>query len=134
MAGSRSRGKRKKQGLGAAGFLLVLFLLALVAAGVAGWAIFTPFGPSTETFVDIPTGSSTTHIARQLQASGIIRSQFAFDLWRWVRRGKLKAGEYRFDHPMPLTEVYGRIARGEVYTVAVTVPEGATVFDVANRL
>ena len=35
---------------------------------------------------------------------------------------------------MPLTEVYERIARGEVYTVAVTVPEGASVFDVANRL
>jgi UPF0755 protein len=134
MASSRSRGKRKKKGLGAAGFLLVLVLLALVAAGVAGWAIFTPYGPSTETFVDIPTGSSTSHIARQLQSSGIIRNQLAFDLWRWVRRGKLKAGEYRFDHPMPLTEVYEQIARGEVFTVAVTVPEGATVFEVANRL
>src|SRR3954468_23642353 len=116
MASSRSRGKRKKKGLGAAGFLLVLLLIAAVAAGVAGWAIFTPFGPSTETFVDIPTGSSTTHIARQLQASGVIRSQLAFDLWRWVRRGKLKAGEYRFDHPMPLTAVYEQIARGEVFT------------------
>ncbi|HXS77944.1 MAG TPA: endolytic transglycosylase MltG [Terracidiphilus sp.] len=134
MASSRSRGKRKKKGLGAAGFLLVLFLIALAAAGVTGWAIFTPFGPSTETFVDIPTGSSTTRIARQLQSSGVIRTQFAFDVWRWVRRGKLKAGEYRFDHPMPLPEVYERIARGEVYTVAVTVPEGATVFEVANRL
>ena len=133
MASSRSRGKRKK-GFGAAGFLLVLLLIAAVAAGVAGWAIFTPFGPSAETFVDIPSGSSTTHIARQLQASGIIRNQLAFDLWRWVRRGTLKAGEYRFDHPLPLTEVYERIARGEVYTVAVTVPEGATVFEVANRL
>jgi len=133
MASSRSRGKRKK-GFGAAGFLLVLLLIAAVAAGLAGWAIFTPFGPTAETFVDIPSGSSTTHIARQLQASGIIRNQLAFDLWRWVRRGTLKAGEYRFDHPLPLTEVYERIARGEVYTVAVTVPEGATVFEVANRL
>ena len=133
MASSRSRGKRKK-GLGAAGFLLMLFLVAVVAVGVTGWAVFTPFGPSSETFVDIPTGSSTTYIARQLQASGIIRNQLAFDLWRWIRRGKLKAGEYRFDHPMPLTAVYEEIARGEVYTVAVTVPEGATLFEVANRL
>ena len=133
MATSRSRGKRKK-GLGAAGFLLILFLIALVGVGVAGWAIFTSFGPSSETFVDIPTGSSTARIARQLQASGVIRNQLAFDLWRWVRRGKLKAGEYRFDHPMPLTQVYEQIARGEVFTVAVTVPEGATVFEVANRL
>jgi UPF0755 protein len=133
MAASRSRGKRRK-GLGAAGFLLVLFLIAVAAAGVAGWLVFAPFGPSTETFVDIPSGSSTPRIGRQLQKSGVIRSQIAFDLWRWVRRGKLKAGEYRFDHPLPLTEVYERIANGEVYTVAVTVPEGATIFDVANRL
>ena len=131
---SRSRGKRNKRGLGAAGFVLVLLVIAGVAAGVTGWAIFTPYGPSTETFVDIPTGSSTTHIARQLQASGVIRNQLAFDLWRWIRRGKLKAGEYRFDHPMPLTAVYEQIARGEVFTIAVTIPEGATVFDVANRL
>jgi UPF0755 protein len=131
---SRSRGKRNKRGLGAAGFVLVLLVIAGVAAGVTGWAIFTPYGPSTETFVDIPTGSSTTHIARQLQASGVIRNQLAFDLWRWVRRGKLKAGEYRFDHPMPLTAVYEQIARGEVFTIAVTIPEGATVFEVANRL
>lgn len=134
MASRGSRGKRKRRGLGVAGFLFLLFLIALSAAGAAGWAIFTPFGPSAETFVDIPTGSSTAHIAQQLESAGIIRNRFAFDLWRWVQRGKLKAGEYRFDHPAPLTEVYARIARGDVYTVAVTVPEGASIFDVANRL
>jgi UPF0755 protein len=30
--------------------------------------------------------------------------------------------------------VYERISRGDVYTVAVTVPEGATIFDIATRL
>jgi len=134
MASGRSRGKGKKKGLGVAGFLLILILIALLAAGAAGWAIFVPFGPSAETFVDIPPGSSSTHIGRQLESAGIVRSQFAFDLWRWMRRGKLRAGEYRFDHPVPLTEVYARIERGDVYTVAVTVPEGASIFDVANRL
>ena len=134
MASSRSRGKRKKRGPGAAGVLVTLFILGLVAAGAAGWAIFTPFGPSTETFVEIAPGSSTLQIARELQSAGVIRNQFAFDLWRRVRRGKLKAGEYRFDHPAPLTEIYDRIARGDVYTVAVTVPEGATIFDVATRI
>jgi UPF0755 protein len=134
MASRRNRGKGKRRGLGAAGFLLVLFLIALAAAILAGWAILTPYGPSAETFVDIPPGSSSTHIARQLESAGIIRTQYAFDLWRWVRRGKLKAGEYRFDHPEPLAEVYARIERGDVYTVAITVPEGASIFDIANRL
>jgi len=134
MASRRTRGNRKKRGLGAAGFFLALFLLAVLAAAAAGWMIFTPFGPSTETFVEIEPGSSTTRIAHQLESAGVVRSQFAFDLWRWVRKGKLKAGEYRFDHPAPLTEVYNRIARGDVYTVAVTVREGASIFEVAARL
>jgi UPF0755 protein len=134
MPSRRSRGSRKKRGLGTAGFFLILFAIAVLAAAAAAWAIFVPFGPSAETFVDISPGSSSTTIARQLESAGVIRSQLAFDLWRWVQRGKLKAGEYRFDHPVPLTEVYARIERGDVYTVAVTVPEGASIFDVANRL
>jgi UPF0755 protein len=133
MASRRSRVKARR-GLGAAGFLLLSFVLGLVVAAAAGWVVYTPFGPPTETFVEILPGSSSTHIGRQLESAGVIRSQFAFDLWRWVRRGKLKAGEYRFDHPVPLTDVYNRIARGDVYTVAITVPEGATIFDVATRL
>lgn len=125
---------RKKRGSGVLKTLLFLFFVLLVAAGVAGWAIFSPFGPSTETFVDIAPGSSTLEIAQQLQSAGVVRNQFAFDLWRWVRKGRLKAGEYRFDHPVALTAVYDRIARGDVYTVAVTVPEGANIFDIAMRL
>lgn len=130
----RSTKNRKKGGSGALKTLLFLFFVVVLAAGGAAWAIFEPFGPSAETFVDIAPGSSTLQIARQLQSAGVIRTQFAFDLWRRVRKGKLKAGEYRFDHPAPLTEVYDRIARGDVYTVAVTVPEGSSIFDVATRL
>ena len=125
---------RRKKGSGVLKTMLFLVFVLLGAVGVAGWAIFTPFGPSNETFIDIAPGSSTIEIARQLQSAGVVRNQFAFDLWRRVRKGKLKAGEYRFNHPAPLTEVYDRIARGDVYTVAVTVPEGATIFDVATRL
>ena len=134
MAASRNRTKRKRRGLGAAGTFLILLLVALVATGSAALLIFVPFGPSTETFVELAPGSTSTRIAQQLESSGVVRSKYAFDLLRWVRRGKLKAGEYRFDHPASLIEVYDRIARGDVYTVAVTVPEGATVFDVAARL
>lgn len=133
---ARRSGKiRKKKSSGALKTLLMLLFLAVIGVvALAAWVIFAPFGPSTETFVDIAPGSSTIQIARQLESAGVVRSQFGFDLWRRVARGKLKAGEYRFDHAAPLTEVYDRIARGDVYTVAVTVPEGATIFDVATRL
>jgi UPF0755 protein len=43
----------------------------------------------------------------------------------------LKAGEYRFDHPMTPFEVIDKIARGDVYVVAITFPEGLTFHDMA---
>ena len=79
-------------------------------------------------------GSSTQLIGRKLEDAGVVRSQFAFDLLRLVERKRLKAGEYRFDHPAPVTEVYERIARGDVYTISLTIPEGANIFDVAARV
>ena len=82
----------------------------------AAWLVFTPFGPETETFVEVAPGSSTVRIGQQLEAAGVVRSRYAFDLLRWLKRGTLRAGEYRFDHPAPVTEVYARIARGDVFT------------------
>ena len=63
-----------------------------------------------------------------------MRSEFAFDVLRWIKRGTLKAGEYRFDHPAPATEVYARIVRGDVFTKTVVVPEGSSIFDIGARL
>jgi UPF0755 protein len=96
--------------------------------------VFVPYGPTQETFVDLAPGSSTVRMGQELEASGIVRSQFAFDLVRWWKRGRLRAGEYRFDHPASVVEVYARIARGDVFTKTVTIPEGASVFEIAARL
>ena len=131
----RKRITRRKSSVGAARTFLVIVLLVLCAAGAAaGWFVFTPFGPTSETFVAIPPGSSTIHMGRQLQAAGIVRSSYAFDLMRWRKRGTLKAGTYRFDHPASVAEVYERIQHSDVYTIAVTVPEGSNIFDIAARL
>jgi UPF0755 protein len=94
----------------------------------------SPYGPSAETFVELEPGSSTLRIAGQLEQAGVVRNQFAFDLLRWVRGGTLRAGEYRFDHPAPMIEVYARIAKGDVYTRTLIVPEGANIFDIAARV
>ncbi len=122
------------KGIGWAGFFLTLLVLGLCAAGAIGWLVFMPFGPQTETIIEIAPGSSSVHIGRQLAQAGIVRSQYSFDMVRLWRKGTLKAGAYRFDHPAPATEVYDRIRRGDVYTIAVTVPEGANMFDIADRL
>ena len=112
----------------------MLFFVLLIAAGAAAWLVLIPFGPHAETFVEVIPGSSTPHIAQQLEEAGVIRSRYAFDLLRWLKRGSLRAGEYRFDHPATAAEVYARIAKGDVFTIAITVPEGSSVFDIAARL
>jgi UPF0755 protein len=131
---SRKRKSRKKKSSGAALVLLTVFLLAVAAAAAAAWLILSPFGPATETFVEVEPGSSGARIAKQLQNSGVIQSHFAFDLLRIWKRGTLRAGEYRFDHPASAAEIYARIARGDVFTRTVTIPEGSNLFDIAARL
>jgi UPF0755 protein len=128
----RSTGKRR----GSWGrVVFAVFLLALLAA--AGWGAFVmlaPYGPQTATFVEVIPGSSSMRIGRQLQEAGIIRSQYAFYAERWLQHGTLKAGDYKFDHPAPIREVYDRVKRGDTYTIAVTIPEGSNMFDIAARL
>ena len=115
--------------------LVAVFLLVLLAAaGAVAFVLFTPYGPTQQTFVEILPGSSTVRIGRQLQEAGVIRSQYAFDAMRWVQHGTLKAGDYKFDHPAPVSEVYDRIRRGDTFTIEVTIPEGSNMFDIGNRL
>ncbi len=109
-------------------------LVAALGAGAAAWLVLTPYGPETETFVNVAPGSSAMRIGRQLETAGVVRSRYAFDLMRWFRHGTLQAGTYRFDHAAPVTEVYARIARGDVFTKTLTVPEGANIFDIAARV
>jgi UPF0755 protein len=115
-------------------FVATLLLLILIAAFTLAYLFYLPFGPHTETFVEIAPGTSSAAIGAQLAASGIVRSQYSFDLLRAWRSGTLKAGEYRFDHPAPLEEVYGRLLKGDVYTVTVSVPEGYNIFDIAQAV
>ena len=129
----RRRSGRRRKGSGAAGILLAALMVVLGMAGGTAWLLFTPFGPESEIFVELAPRSSTVRIGQQLESAGIVRSQFAFDLMRWWKRGTLRAGEYRFDHPASAAEVYARIARGDVFTISLTVPEGASVFDIALR-
>jgi UPF0755 protein len=115
-------------------FFLLLLLTAVVMAGVVAYALLVPVGPQMETFVDISPGMSSMQIATQLKNQGIIRSRYVFlGLHEW-KGGTLKAGEYRFDHPAPMKEVWDRIRRGDVYTVALTIPEGSNLFDIAAKV
>jgi UPF0755 protein len=115
-------------------FFGTLLLLALLLAAAVGFVLYVPYGPAAETFVDIPAGSGTQSIAARLKHSGIIRSEYGFYLLRLAKAGSLKAGEYRFDHPAPMSEVYARLVKGDVYTRTLVIPEGYNIFDIAQAV
>src|SRR6266550_8051485 len=119
--------------------LRLLFLLVLVAAGAAAfmyWRINQPFRgfQGAEQFVDIPQGAGSMAIGDRLADAGVIRdrSTYRAALWMTGKGRHLKAGEYRFDRAMTPFEVIDKIARGDVYVIHVTFPEGLTIAEMAQ--
>src|SRR4051812_7127088 len=112
-------------------FLAGLLVVAAAAAGMIYLRTTAPYRgyPGAEQFVDIPPGSSTRTIGDRLVAAGVVRDPLTYRLSVFLsgQGRELKAGEYRFDQPMTPVAVIGKIARGDVYTIAVTFPEGLTI-------
>jgi UPF0755 protein len=119
--------------------LRVLFafflILVLAVAGWVAWQVYIPVSPPADTYLLLRPGYSTRHIASELKKAGVIRSELAFRIFHVLRpKLTLKAGEYHFDGAAPMPQVYGRIARGDIYFHVVTIPEGYTMFDIAKAL
>jgi UPF0755 protein len=117
---------------------LALFLIAALGGG-ASWLdsqLSRPYrGHRPEkVFVDIPHGTSRWGVAQILRSNDVIRSPLAFALFSdWHFRRSLQAGEYYFDHPVNSREVFWKIAHGQIFVHTVTVPEGWTMFDIADE-
>ena len=100
------------------------------------WAVLVPYrGFVGETFVQVPRGVGSAGIAQALRRAGVIRYSWAFLLERaWRPSAKLQAGEYRFAEAASVGEVFGRVARGDIYYFEFTAPEGSNMFDIARSL
>ncbi len=116
--------------------LLLLLIFAAIGLGFIYWALERPYqGFAREAFVDIPQGTTTKGIAVLLNNEGVISADWRFLLARLLRSGEtLQAGEYRFEGPSTVREVYGKIARGEVFYHELRIPEGSNVFDIGAAL
>jgi len=116
-------------------FFTLILLAILAAAGWLLWGIFLPVTPNQQTFVLLRPGYSTRRIATELKAAGVIRSADAFVVWHYLhRRHSLKAGEYAFEKTADARIVHNRIVRGDVYYREVVIPEGFTMFEIANAV
>ena len=116
-------------------FLILVLLAVLGVGGWLAWALMTPVTPEGQKFVMLRPGYSTRRIAAELQAAGVIRSRLGFVLWHRIhRKQSLKAGEYLFDQTARILDVHDRLVRGDIYVHTVVIPEGFTIFDIAQAV
>jgi UPF0755 protein len=110
-------------------------LAVLGVGGWLAWALWTPVTPEGQKFVLLRPGYSTRRIASELKSAGVIRNADAFILWHYFHRKRsLKAGEYLFDKTANALKVHDRLARGDIYVHTVVIPEGYTMFDIAQAI
>lgn len=96
----------------------------------------TPVAIRPSATVVIPTGMSARAVAGVLEKEGVISNG---TLFYWYARAhgaadKMKAGEYRFPAFVCPSGVLDTLVQGKVLVHKVTVPEGATLRDVARLM
>ena len=115
--------------------LIILLLAVFGALGWLAWAVFTPVTPAEQKFVLLRPGYSTRKIASELKGAGVIENERAFLIWHYFHRKRsMKAGEYLFEKTATLADVHDRLAHGDIFVHTVVIPEGYTMFDIAQAI
>ncbi len=115
-----------------AGIVFVGFL------ALGAWACISLFLPyrnfsAQGVYVDVPRGASRRAIASLLAREGVVRNRWAFEALSRLRPHRtLEAGEYFFYRPVTSFEVFDTLANGRVFVRELIVPEGYSMFDIAD--
>jgi UPF0755 protein len=122
--------------------------LAIVTAAVAivlaaaGWRAYryywvepTPaFAPPR--MVTVERGEPFRKVAHALARAGVVRSSLALMLYAQISGGarNVKPGDYAFKGAERIPDVMRHLVNGDFVVVTVTIPEGLTVHEIAERL
>jgi UPF0755 protein len=92
--------------------------------------------PVPQVEVTIPGGATAVQIGRELQAVGLVQYPRTFALTARVMgsEGSLKSGRYRFPMDASWFEMLDALEAGTVETVTLTIPEGLTLWRIAERV
>lgn len=84
----------------------------------------------------VKEGWTLREVAEALQKRGIITNKVLFTSWARVKGygRRLRAGEYRLGPDMSPIRIMEKLARGEILTHHVTIPEGFTMEQIAELL
>lgn len=115
--------------------LLAVIILLGILLSFSQW-MFSPITPPSDAALTIKPGSSLIFVANELAAKKVIRSALSLRLLaRW--RGQetaIQAGQYSFSQPASPATVLQRLVAGDVDQISVTIPEGFTLQQIAERL
>ncbi len=117
--------------------LLTLCSFAILCLIVSLIVVFLMTAPSSSEVVvnfNIPVGSNSRTIAKQLAAEKLIRSEYIFRLAVRHRRigRRLQAGTYALRRNMALSDILDALENGQVMLISWTVPEGLTRAAIAD--
>jgi UPF0755 protein len=120
--------------------LLMLFmaiLIGVIACVCLDFYLMSPVDHAArERVVIIREGMPLNLVAAELEGGGFIRNRWIFILWARLKDygTRIKAGEYRLSAAMTPLEIMEKLARGEIITYPVTIPEGYTLEQIAAAL
>src|SRR3954469_11982459 len=118
------------------GYLVLVLIGAAAAVALQYSRVSQPFRgyAGAEQFVEIPPGTGSTPIGERLVAAGVVRDAMTFRaaLWLSHQGRRLQAGEYRFDRAMTPMEVIDKLARGDIYVITLTFPEGLNIAEMGK--
>jgi UPF0755 protein len=118
--------------------VLCVGLVVVVASAWAWTALHRPYvgweGEAAEVVIEPGLGAGA--VVRRLTRAGVMRHPRLARGWLAWRgsAGRLQAGEYRFDRPASTVEVLDRLVSGDVALYPVTLPEGLSTIEIAERL
>jgi UPF0755 protein len=121
------------------GTIVLAGVVLSVGSGAAGlWAALRPPAPgdAEARTVLVEPGESAWAIARRLEAAGLVRRAWAVVVAARLLgiAHRLQQGEYRFAPSQPALAMLRALARGDRVAHRVTIPEGATVRQIADLL
>lgn len=119
--------------------VVAVIVSVLAVAGALSWyrAGLAPVSTSgNPVIVFIPPGTGVAEIGAILSTAGLLRNERAFRVMLMVTGlgTKLQAGHYELAPTMSAREIAERLASGDVASFRVTIPEGFTLAQIADRM
>ena len=111
---------------------IVIFLC--IGLGYVLFAVDTSQSFPKPIYVEIPSGANTNRVAKILRDNKLLKYPkiFVYTAMITGMDKKIRAGRFRFDEPISLWELIKKLSRGGSFDIAITVPEGFTIYKIAG--